>query len=96
MQGASRWNSKQLTEAWTVANALGLVGPLVDQGPYSIAGSDDDAVRPWPHSSPPRGDGRRRVEMDMLPLMDEFGMGLVTSARKPSAMLSLAVALARR
>jgi aryl-alcohol dehydrogenase-like predicted oxidoreductase len=35
--GASRWNAKQLREAHTVANRLGLVGPLVDQVRHILA-----------------------------------------------------------
>ncbi len=87
--GASRWNARQLTEAWTVANRLGLVGPLIDQGPYSIAGCDDDAVRPWPHApTPPRGDGRSRVERDMIPLMEDNGMGLSTFSPTAGGLLT--------
>jgi aryl-alcohol dehydrogenase-like predicted oxidoreductase len=87
--GASRWSTRQLTEAWTVANRLGLVGPLVDQGCYSIAGCDDDAVRPWPHAPmPPRGDGRGRVERAMVPLMEDYGMGLSTFSPTAGGLLT--------
>lgn len=87
--GASRWSARQLTEAWSVANRLGLIGPLVDQGPYSIAGCDDDAVRPWPHApTPPRGDGRSRVEREMIPLMRDYGMGLSTFSPTAGGLLT--------
>jgi aryl-alcohol dehydrogenase-like predicted oxidoreductase len=87
--GASRWSARQLTEAWTVANRLGLVGPLIDQGPYSIAGCDDDAVRPWPHApTPPRGDGRSRVEREMIPLIEDYGMGLSTFSPTAGGLLT--------
>jgi hypothetical protein len=58
------------------------------QGPYSIVGCDDDAVRPWPHAAPPRGDGRSRVEREMPPLMARFGMGLSTFSPTAGGLLS--------
>ena len=86
--GTSRWNSQQLTEAWSVANRLNMVGPLVDQGSYSLAGTDDDAMRPWPFPYPPRGNGRSRVEVEMPPLMTEFGMGLSTFSPTAGGLLT--------
>ena len=80
--GASRWSAKQLREAHTVAAKLGLVGPHVDQGSYSIAGCDDDAVRPWPHPFSSRGDGRASVESAMVRQMEEFGWVSPNSRRR--------------
>ncbi len=76
--GTSRWSMQMITEAWAVADRLGLVGPVVDQGPYSIAGKDDGGLRPWPFDHPARGDGRQRVERDAQPLIKDFGLGLTT------------------
>ena len=51
--GCSRWPTTLVMEAWEVARRLNLVGPLVEQGPYSIVGKDDGAIRPWPFDEPP-------------------------------------------
>lgn len=34
--GTSEWSSQQITEAWSVANRLDLVGPIVEQPEYNL------------------------------------------------------------
>lgn len=34
--GTSEWNARQITEAWEVANRLGLIGPSVEQPEYNL------------------------------------------------------------
>ena len=63
MWGCSRWPTAKVAEAVAIARAEGLVAPQISQGPYSILGRDDGALRPWPHAHPPEGNGRRRVEV---------------------------------
>ena len=34
--GTSEWTAQQITEAWSVANRLDLVGPIVEQPEYNL------------------------------------------------------------
>jgi aryl-alcohol dehydrogenase-like predicted oxidoreductase len=34
--GTSEWSAQQITEAWSVANRLDLVGPIVEQPEYNL------------------------------------------------------------
>ena len=38
--GTSEWNAAQITEAWEVANRLGLVGPSAEQPEYNLFARD--------------------------------------------------------
>jgi voltage-dependent potassium channel beta subunit len=38
--GTSEWNSAQITEAWEVANRLGLIGPAAEQPEYNLFARD--------------------------------------------------------
>ena len=95
--GCSRWPTAKVAEAVAIARAEGLVAPQISQGPYSILGRDDGALRPWPHAHPPEGNGRRRVEVEGAELralgVALFGFsplgGALLSGRPAAAVRSL-------
>ncbi|KAK1390722.1 putative voltage-gated potassium channel subunit beta [Heracleum sosnowskyi] len=67
--GTSEWSAQQITEAWGVAEKLGLVGPIVEQPEYNLL-------------------SRHKVEVEYLPLYNNYGLGLTTWSPLASGVLT--------